>query len=152
MFPAFSWRGNAFAGSCKSVPPLSALCRGPQRCRGPPLDFGLSQNSDFTEEHIMENNHSIPFDAPPKRRKHKDNPYTIRTSGIHTDHPRYFLEFQDGQGVTQFMELSKELYEKRLPRFSILRAFRRPWCISGGTGVPGTTGPASTRKTAGCRG
>lgn len=63
------------------------------------------------EEHIMENNHSIPFDAPPKRRKHKDNPYTIRTSGIHTDHPRYFLEFQDGRGVTQFMELSKELYE-----------------------------------------
>ena len=59
----------------------------------------------------MENDHSIPFDAPPKRRKHKDNPYTIRTSGIHTDHPRYFLEFQDGQGVTQFMELSKELYE-----------------------------------------
>lgn len=59
----------------------------------------------------MENDHSIPFDAPPKRRKHKDNPYTIRTSGIHTDHPRYFLEFQDGRGVTQFMELSKELYE-----------------------------------------
>lgn len=43
----------------------------------------------------MENDHSIPFDALPKRRKHKDNPYTIRTSGIHTDHPRYFLEFQD---------------------------------------------------------
>ena len=59
----------------------------------------------------MEKDQSIQFDASPKRRKHKDNPYTIHTSGIHTDHPRFFLEFQDGQGNRQFMEINKELYE-----------------------------------------
>lgn len=42
----------------------------------------------------------------PKRRKDKDNPYTIsEKSG------RYYLSFKDCQGVLQNMEISKELFD-----------------------------------------
>ena len=60
---------------------------------------------------MMEKDQSIQFDAPPKRRKHKDNPYTIRTSGIKSNQPRYFLEFHHGQGHMQLVEINQKLYE-----------------------------------------
>ena len=53
----------------------------------------------------MDNNYPEKADARPKRRKNKDNPYTIYSVGLDTDHPRYFVEFDDGEGVHQCVEL-----------------------------------------------
>ena len=53
----------------------------------------------------MDNNYPEKADARPKRRKNKDNPYTIYSTGLDTDHPRYFVEFDDGEGVQQCVEL-----------------------------------------------
>lgn len=59
----------------------------------------------------MAENHSQNIDPRPKRRKAQDNPYTLFTVGIDTDHPHYYLSFRDGQGVQICMEVSKELYQ-----------------------------------------
>ncbi len=49
----------------------------------------------------------------PKRRKDKDNPYTIsERNGAYT------LSFRDGQGIDHFMEISKELFNM-LDRFEL---------------------------------
>lgn len=47
----------------------------------------------------------------PRRAKAKDNPYTIYTIGFGTDHPIYLLEFTDGQGHLQRLEIERDLYE-----------------------------------------
>lgn len=43
----------------------------------------------------MDGNHPKNKDLRPKRAKDKDNPYTIFTVGLNTEHPRYYLEFTD---------------------------------------------------------
>lgn len=43
----------------------------------------------------MDGNHPKNKYLRPKRRKDRDNPYTIFTSGIDTDSPRYYLAFTD---------------------------------------------------------
>ena len=53
----------------------------------------------------MDNSYPEKADPRPKRRKNKDNPYTIYSVGLDTDHPRYFVEFDDGEGVHQCVEL-----------------------------------------------
>lgn len=42
----------------------------------------------------MDGRHPQNIDPQPKRRKSKDNPYTLFTTGVETDTPRYFLSFQ----------------------------------------------------------
>lgn len=42
----------------------------------------------------MDGRHPQNIDPQPKRRKAKDNPYTLFTTGAETDTPRYFLSFQ----------------------------------------------------------
>lgn len=42
----------------------------------------------------MDGRHPQNIDPQPKRRKARDNPYTLFTTGIETDTPRYFLSFQ----------------------------------------------------------
>ena len=48
----------------------------------------------------MDSNHR------PKRRKDKDNPYTIYIS----DNGQCYLSFKDGQGVFQSLKIDKPLY------------------------------------------
>lgn len=60
----------------------------------------------------MDNNYPINADPRPKRRRNKDNPYELFTIGINTDHPRYFVQFKDGQNQYHCEEVSRKLYEQ----------------------------------------
>ena len=44
----------------------------------------------------------------PKRRKYKDNPYTLNEIKINN---KYFISFRDGRGEYNNVEISKEIYE-----------------------------------------
>ena len=59
----------------------------------------------------MADNHANNIDPRPKRRKTKDNPYTLRSIGIDSDHPKFYVSFRDGAGVVRTEEISKELFE-----------------------------------------
>ena len=59
----------------------------------------------------MDNHYPEKADTRPKRRKNKDNPYTIYSVGLSTDHPRYFVEFDDGVGVHQCIELDDKIFK-----------------------------------------
>lgn len=59
----------------------------------------------------MDGIHPKNIDPQPKRRKNKGNPYQIFTVGIHTDHPRYYLSFEDSEGAKQCIEVSKALFD-----------------------------------------
>ncbi len=59
----------------------------------------------------MDGYHPNQIDPRPKRRKNKDNPYTIFTIGLNTNHPRYFLSFKDVNGTHHRMEIDSELFE-----------------------------------------
>lgn len=56
----------------------------------------------------MEPIHSRP--TPAKRRKEKDNPYTIFTIGIETDGPHYYLSFKDSSGIKRTIKIDKTLF------------------------------------------
>lgn len=66
----------------------------------------------------MDGNHPKNKDLRPKRRKDRDNPYTIFTSGIDTDSPNYFLAFTDSQEIRHCMEIDRELFDT-LDRFEL---------------------------------
>lgn len=66
----------------------------------------------------MDGNHPKNKDPRPKRRRDRDNPYTIFTVGINTDSPHYYLAFSDGQEVQHCMEIGQELYNT-LDRFEL---------------------------------
>ena len=59
----------------------------------------------------MGGNHPKNIDPRPKRRKDKDNPYEIFTTGLGTAQPHYFLAFVDSTGVEQCMEIDKALFD-----------------------------------------
>lgn len=59
----------------------------------------------------MDGNHPTHIDPQPKRRKSKDNPYTIFTTGRNTHDPRYYLSFRDVSGTHHCMEIDKELFD-----------------------------------------
>lgn len=59
----------------------------------------------------MDNNYPENADPRPKRRKDKENPYTIYSIGGETDHPKYFTRFTDGAGIDHCQEISKELFD-----------------------------------------
>lgn len=50
-------------------------------------------------------------DSRPKRRKHRDNPYSIFTIGIHTDAPEFYISFSDSEHRTHCIEISRDLFE-----------------------------------------
>ncbi len=52
-----------------------------------------------------------PRDPRPKRRKSPDNPYTIFSVGIDTPHARFFVEFVDGNGEFQQVEVVEEVFD-----------------------------------------
>lgn len=53
----------------------------------------------------MDGNHPKNKSTHPRRAKAKDNPYTIYTTGSDTGHPKYILEFTDGQKRRQRLEI-----------------------------------------------
>jgi len=59
----------------------------------------------------MDGNHPKKADSRPKRRKDKDNPYEIFTTGINTAYPHYYLSFADGSGVKRCTEIDKALFD-----------------------------------------
>ena len=59
----------------------------------------------------MGGSHPNFIDPRPKRRKDRDNPYTIFTIGLNTGKPRYFLSFKDITGTHHCMEIVRELFE-----------------------------------------
>lgn len=58
----------------------------------------------------MDVKHPENIDPRPKRRKDRDNPYTIFSTGAGSDEPHYYLSFRDGQSKYRCMEISKELF------------------------------------------
>ena len=58
----------------------------------------------------MDGNHPKNADSRPKRRKNKDNPYELFTTGLDTAQPRYYLAFVDSTGTEQCMEIDKPLF------------------------------------------
>lgn len=59
----------------------------------------------------MDEKHPKDIDLRPKRRKDKDNPYEIFTIGVHTDHPKYFVSFRDGNGRKICKAIEKTLFD-----------------------------------------
>ena len=59
----------------------------------------------------MGGNHPNNTDPRPKRRKDKDNPYEIFTTGLDTAQPHYFLAFVDSTGAEQCVEIDKTLFD-----------------------------------------
>ena len=59
----------------------------------------------------MGGNHPNNTDPRPKRRKDKDNPYEIFTTGRDTAQPHYFLAFVDSTGTEQCVEIDKALFD-----------------------------------------
>ena len=59
----------------------------------------------------MGGNHPNNIDPRPKRRKDKDNPYEIFTTGLGTAQPHYFLAFVDSTGTEQCVEIDKALFD-----------------------------------------
>ena len=58
----------------------------------------------------MDNKYPINADHRPQRYKDKNNPYTIYSIGKDTDHPRYFVEFDDGEGIHQCVEVTEKVF------------------------------------------
>ena len=59
----------------------------------------------------MADSHPKSIDPRPKRRRDKDNPYTIFTTGINTAAPHYDLSFVDSSGVERCVEIDKLLFD-----------------------------------------
>ena len=59
----------------------------------------------------MDGKHPKNADPRPKRRKDKDNPYELFTTGLGTAQPRYYLAFVDSAGTKQCMEIDKTLFD-----------------------------------------
>ena len=59
----------------------------------------------------MDDKHPKNADPRPKRRRDKDNPYELFTTGIGTAQPRYYLAFVDSTGTEQCMEIDKALFD-----------------------------------------
>ena len=59
----------------------------------------------------MDDNHPKNIDPRPTRRRDKDNPYELFTTGLGTAQPRYYLTFVDSTGTKQCMEIDKALFD-----------------------------------------
>jgi len=59
----------------------------------------------------MDGNHPKDIDPRPKRRKSRDNPYEIFTTGINTVQPHYYLSFTDSNSVKQCVDIDKDLFD-----------------------------------------
>lgn len=51
------------------------------------------------------------IDPRPKRRKDRDNPYEIYTTGAGTTNVRHYIRFKDGKGDEQRLEIDKKVFD-----------------------------------------
>ena len=58
----------------------------------------------------MADSHPKNLDPRPKRRKDRDNPYTIFTTGFNTATPHYYLSFVDSNNMERCIEIDKPLF------------------------------------------
>lgn len=59
----------------------------------------------------MDGNHPDYNNSRPKRRKRKDNPYTLYIVSRDSEEPLYCLSFTDQCGMLHRMEIAKEIYD-----------------------------------------
>ena len=59
----------------------------------------------------MADSHPKSIDPRPKRRRDKDNPYTIFTTGINTATPHYYLSFVDSNNMDRCVEIDRPLFD-----------------------------------------
>ena len=59
----------------------------------------------------MADSHPKNLDPRPKRRRDKDNPYTIFTTGFNTATPHYYLSFVDSNNMERCVEIDKPLFD-----------------------------------------
>lgn len=59
----------------------------------------------------MDASHPKNIDRRPKRRKDRDNPYEIFTTGINTSCPHFYLSFKDSSGIKRRVEIDKALFD-----------------------------------------
>lgn len=59
----------------------------------------------------MDGKHPINQDRRPKRRKDQNNPYTLYTTGISSEHPHFFISVQNCDGMKETMEIEKDLFK-----------------------------------------
>ena len=59
----------------------------------------------------MDGKHPKNVDPRPKRRRDRDNPYTIFTTDANTATPHYYLAFTDGSGAKQRVEIDEALFD-----------------------------------------
>lgn len=79
------------------------------RCRGPPFDLNFQKFRSEVKK--MADSHLTNIDRRPKRRRDKDNPYTIFTTGINTATPHYYLSFVDCGREKRCIEIDKALFD-----------------------------------------
>ncbi len=59
-----------------------------------------------------------PIDSRPKRRKSRDNPYTLFTVGMWEGSPRYYISFRTTNGDSICLEIAQEVY-KEMDQFEL---------------------------------
>ena len=73
--------------------------------RGPPSPIRFANKNEWRKKE-MDDKHPFKFKPQPKRRKEKDNPYSI----YQTEGGECFLSFADGQQINHFIEIGKDLF------------------------------------------
>ena len=66
----------------------------------------------------MDGKHPQNINPRPKRRKDRDNPYSIYTVGTDADYTKYYITFRDCSGKSVCMEIEKELFDA-IDRFEL---------------------------------
>ena len=59
----------------------------------------------------MDEKHPNNIDCRPKRRKDQNNPYTLYTKGITSDHPHFYISFYNHEGEQHHLEIEKALFD-----------------------------------------
>ena len=66
----------------------------------------------------MDGKHPQNINPRPKRRKDRDNPYSIFTAGTDAGYTKYYITFRDCSGESVCMEIEKELFDA-IDRFEL---------------------------------
>ena len=59
----------------------------------------------------MDEKHPEKIDCRPKRRKDQNNPYTLYTTGISSEHPHFYISFYNHEGEQHHLEIEKALFD-----------------------------------------
>lgn len=78
--------------------------------RAPPSLIWILTKKFKSEDIKMKNKKGYIVVKQPKRRKAKDNPYTIYKICFENEQVRYYLAFVDSDGIKQCIEINQELF------------------------------------------